>query len=181
LTAVRDWAENRVIYGTSSQTVWSTEGTTDDYFFVNAYDGSNQPIRLILRAHNLYVQGYVAPGTHIYYHPPRRRPHGYELAAVAQYSEAKLPFSSSYLGMERYAGQTMSSPTFSTQWARYNADQLSYRNTAGSVRAGALMWFVEAVAEGAGRITRPGHTAFGTHRVRLVGAGLPTRDRHLDE
>ncbi|MFE1835684.1 ribosome-inactivating family protein [Streptomyces sviceus] len=148
---VRSRAEEKVIYGTSSETVWATENSTD-YFLVNVYDGSNQLIRLVLNAHNLYVQGYYSPGDRTYYYfsdAALRDVNWLPSSSSNPNFTWKLPFNGSYLGMTRYAGQSMSSPTFSTDWARYNAQQLSYKTTADTVRAGALLWFVEAVAEGA--------------------------------
>ncbi|MGW1270859.1 hypothetical protein [Streptomyces sp. NPDC002491] len=59
---VRSRIEQKVIYGTSSETVWATEASTD-CFTVNVYDGSKELIRLVMNAHNAYVQGNPAANT----------------------------------------------------------------------------------------------------------------------
>jgi hypothetical protein len=149
---VRSRAEQNPIYGTSTETVWATEADTNDYFFVNVWDGSTELVQLVIRAHDMYVQGYYAPGSSTYYRFRDAALQGtgwLPSSSNSQPTEYALPFDGSYLDMTRYSDQKIQTPTFSTDWARHDAQQLSYTDTADSVRAGALLWFVEAVAEGA--------------------------------
>jgi hypothetical protein len=59
-----------------------------------------------------------------------------------------LPFDGSYLSMARYSDETMQSPRFSDYWTIYDADVLATPYPTNAAKAGALMFFVEAIAEG---------------------------------
>lgn len=149
---VRGRVNEKAIYGNGSQgTVWATEGGTD-YFLVNVYEGPNLLTRIVLNAHNLYVQGFYRPNdrTYAYFEDAALRDVNWLPSSSTEPNTAgALPFGGSYIATGRYAGQSQTSPTFSTRWARYNANALSDPGAANTVRAGALLWFVEAIAEGA--------------------------------
>ena len=50
--------------------------------------------------------------------------------------------------MARYSDETMQSPRFSDYWTVYDADVLATPYPTNAAKAGALMFFVEAIAEG---------------------------------
>lgn len=157
---VRNRVRGRTIYGNGSgTTVYATESDTTDYFLVNVFDGPNLLTRLVLNAHNLYVQGYYNPNDSTYRYTSDadlRDARWLPSTSATPQIAMELPFSGNYAGnnggrpgLTNFSGQTRTSPTFSTDWARVNAQQLADTNTSDSIRAGSLLWFVEAVAEGA--------------------------------
>ncbi|WP_217210933.1 ribosome-inactivating family protein [Streptomyces sp. AC550_RSS872] len=157
---VRNRVRGGAIYGNGSgTTVYATESATDDYFLVNVFDGPNMLTRLVLNAHNLYVQGYYNPNDRTYRYTADadlRNANWLPSTSTNPSIAMELPFSGNYAGnnggkpgLTNFSGQTRTTPTFSTDWARVNAQQLADTNTSDSIRAGSLLWFVEAVAEGA--------------------------------
>ncbi|MGI5196031.1 ribosome-inactivating family protein [Streptomyces sp. CA-288835] len=159
---VRGRVNEKAIYGNGAQTVWATETTTDDFFLVNVYDGPNLLTRIVMNAHNLYVQGFYNPRDHTYRYTSDatlQNVNWLPSSSTEPNSAEVLPFSGSYTasnGLPGYAGQTRTTPMFSTRDLRDHANALNNppvvendRNAANRARAGALLWFVEAIAEGA--------------------------------
>jgi hypothetical protein len=157
---VRGRVNQQAIYGNGSPgTVWATESATDDYFLVNVFDGPNLLTRLVLNAHNLYVQGYYNPNDSTYRHTSDadlQNVNWLPSSSTNPPIAVALPFSGGYAGtsggrpgLTNYSGQGRTWPVFSTDQARHNAQQLADTNAPDRNRAGALLWFVEAVAEGA--------------------------------
>ncbi|MDC0770479.1 ribosome-inactivating family protein [Streptomyces sp. HD] len=156
---VRNRVHQQAIYGAGSAgTVYAT-GSSTDYFLVNVFDGPNLQTRLVVNAHSLYVQGYYNPNdrTYRYTSDADLRDVNWMPSTSANPAIAMpLPFSGNYAGsnggrpgLTNYSGQGRTWPIFSTDSARSIAQQLANTNSADSARAGALLWFVEAVAEGA--------------------------------
>lgn len=156
---VRGRVEGQAIYGNGSPgTVYATERSAD-YFIVNVFDGPNLLTRLVLNAQNLYVQGYYNPNDSTYRHTSDAQLQ--DVNWVPSSSGAPpvalaLPFAGIYAGndnghpgLTNFANQNRQGPVFSTDWARANAQALSDTNSSDQIRARALLWFVEAVAEGA--------------------------------
>ncbi|WP_043675705.1 ribosome-inactivating family protein [Streptomyces xylophagus] len=162
---VRGSAESSVLYGNRAATTWTTVSTTtsgtsrqqvsnderNNYFTVNISSSEHPPIRILLRAHDLYVQGYLVPGTNTYYHFSDATLSHWPGAGTATNAprSVALPFGGSYASMTAYANQTVRSPRFSYTWMAYNQGILAAANSTGAQRAGALLFYVEAIAEGA--------------------------------
>ena len=162
---VRGRVEQQAIYGSgSSGTVYTTDTNAQDYFLVNVFDGPNLLTRLVLNAHNLYVQGYYNPNDSTYHYTATadlRDARWLPSTSANPQIAVQLPFSGNYAGTTRtpdgttaqgltnFSGNSKTSPIFATRYARDNANTLADTNQADSNRAGALLWFVEAVAEGA--------------------------------
>ncbi|MFI6404694.1 ribosome-inactivating family protein [Streptomyces sp. NPDC050548] len=162
---VRAGAESGVLYGNRAATTWTTVSTEhtgssrqqvthdeqNNYFTVNITSDDHPQIRVLVRAHDLYVQGYLVPGTSTYYY--------FNDATMSHWPGAgsstnppralRLPFGGSYASMSAYAHQTVRSPRFSYSWMSYNQGVLAAANSTGAQRAGALMFYVEAISEGA--------------------------------
>ncbi|WP_460068160.1 ribosome-inactivating family protein [Streptomyces sp. YKOK-I1] len=162
---VRASAELGVAYGSRSSSTWYTVPTEhtgsekqqisndeiNNYFTVNITSNEHPQIRILLRAHDLYVQGYYVPGTRTYYYfSDATLSHWPGAGTSANPPRAlRLPFGGSYASMASYAHQTPRSPRFSYTWMAYNQGILAGANSTGAQRAGALMFYVEAIAEGA--------------------------------
>ena len=162
---VRASAESGVLYGNRAATTWTTVSTLTsgtsrqqvssdergNYFTVNISSSGHPPIRILIRAHDMYVQGYLVPGTNTYYH--------FNDATLSHWPGAgtsanppqslTLPFGGSYGSMTAYAVQNVRSPRFSYSWMAYNQGILAAANSTGAQRAGALLFYVEAISEGA--------------------------------
>ena len=152
---VRDRVGDQILYGNGSPgTVRATEPVAD-YFWVNVHDGPNLLTQLVVNAQNLYVQGYYNPRDHTYYYTSDatlRDVNWLPSSSTEPNYATALPFAGSYAdsrGLLAWAGQTRRDPMFATYPARDNANVLADPNSANNRRAQALLWFVEAVAEGA--------------------------------
>ena len=101
-----------------------------------------------MRGQNLYVQGFYVPALATYYYFNDAAFNAYPSTSANPVNSVALPFDGSYMGMARTSNETMQSPHFSSYWIHYNADILGDPNATATARAGALMFFVEAIAEG---------------------------------
>lgn len=162
---VRASAESGILYGSRAATTWTTLSTEhtgssrqqvsnderNNYFTVNVDSYEHPRIRILVRAHDLYVQGYLVPGTNTYYYFNDATLSHWPGAGTSSNTPRalRLPFGGSYASMSAYAHQSVRSPRFSYSWMAYNQGVLAAANSTGAQRAGALMFYVEAIAEGA--------------------------------
>ncbi|MER6378742.1 ribosome-inactivating family protein [Streptomyces sp. NPDC001250] len=151
---VRGRVEQQALYGNGSQgTVWATDKDSGHYFLVNVHDGPNLLTRIVVEAHNLYVQGFYRPSdrTYNYFSDAALRDVNWMPSSSTEpASQAQpLPFGGSYINMTRAAGSNQTSPVFSTRSLRDNANALADQNASGRAQAAALLWLVEGIAEGA--------------------------------
>lgn len=163
---VRGRVHERAIYGNGSPgTVYTTESNTGDYFLVNVFDGPNLLTRLVLNAHNLYVQGYYNPNDRTYRYTATadlQDTRWLPSTSAAPPVAVRLPFTGNYSGstdlpdgtkgvkgLTDFSGSSKTDPMFATRYARDNARVLADTNQSDANRAGAILWFVEAVAESA--------------------------------
>ncbi|GHE31417.1 ribosome-inactivating family protein [Streptomyces capitiformicae] len=174
---VRGRVGDQILYGNGSPgTVRATERTAD-YFLVNVHDGPNLLTRIVINAQNLYVQGYYSPRDHTYHYTrdaSLQDVNWLPSSSTEPNYAAKLPFSGSYAesdGLLAYGGQTRRDPMFATFPARDNANVLSDPNAANSRRAQALLWFVEAISEGA---------RFNAISDRIINAWTDSWGYHFD-
>lgn len=139
----------------ASQLYSSVELSTSnshDYFTINVRRSGRSSndaadIRIVVRARDLYLQGYYDTANAVYYR--------FNDATLTDYRPTTrarvvvLPYDSQYSSVTQKANQNLNSPVFRLYDIDYNTGILADLDATTAQRAGALLSYVELIAEAA--------------------------------